>query len=294
MRNLIFSSALACIAYAETAIDVPRLGYVPTRGGVRSVQGIPGATRLSAPLTRDLDLALTSPNGEFAVGISRATGEMTRVNLRDGSAAGLGLVGIERIVGSPTGERIVAVSGSRAYVLSKSGDRLAELDLPGGAILLAVADRGSALAVSVAEPEGAAIYTLDDAGSRRLLHASGFSAIAFLPESRDFVVADEQGLISRIGNDLALTPVATVAGVRALAGTRSGDRLIAAAGEAIYSVELKTGLTVSIKCQCQATSAAPLANSIFLITNPDAGPMWIVDASSKELRVAFIPEAVDE
>ena len=172
--------------------------------------------------------------------------------------------------------------------------RLADYALPGTPVRVSVSDRGSTAAVTVAEPDGEALFLISEQGVRRLLHAVRLPAMAFLPGSADFVIADDTGAIYRIGGDLQLIQITTAPGAKALAGTADGSRLLVVTEHRIDSIRFDTGDTRSIGCSCTAVAATPLKDSTFLLTNPNDGPMWVVDASQTELRVAFIPEVVNE
>jgi hypothetical protein len=295
MRMNLFTAGLciaaACHLQAETTVEGPRLGYVATKTGLRSVVGIVGASRLGDPVARDLAPFVALPGSDIAVGV-KPTGELTRVGLKDGSESDLGLAGVSSVVASPSGEVVVAISGEQAYWFAKSGDRLADHALPGAPRLIAVADRGSAAAITVAEAEGEAVYLISDQGARRVLHAARIPAIAFLPNSGDFVFADDTGAIYRLGIDLSLTQLTALSGVKALAGTADGTRLLLVTEHAVVSLRFATQDTTSAECSCTAAIARPLGGSTFLITDRDDAPMWVVDASGEELRLAFIPEAV--
>jgi hypothetical protein len=92
--------------------------------------------------------------------------------------------------------------------------------------------------------------------------------------------------------DLQLAQMGEVTGLSALAVT--SDRVIAVSGRLIRSIPLAGGETPSVECSCTASMAQPMGESRFLLTPGDDGPMWVLDASGVELRVAFIPEVVNE
>ena len=296
MRTRLLAAGIcvaSCYLWADTTIDGPRPGYVMTKAGVRSVMGIVGAARLSDPVATGLASVVVLPGSDIAVGVD-ADGGLARVDLKDGSKRGLGLVGVNSLTTSPSGESVLAIAGETAYLLSKSGDRLAERTLPGVPLLSAVADRGSAAAVTITDADGEALYLINDQGSRRVLRAARFTAIVFLPNSSDLVVSDGDGAIYRISIDLQLTALMTQPGARALAGTPDGTRLLVVTEHAVVSFRFATQETASVECSCTGASARPLSGSSFVITNDEAGPLWVVDASSEQLRLAFIPEAANE
>ena len=298
MKKNLFAAGLyiagsACHLLADTSVEGPRLGYVATKAGMRSVIGIVGASRLSDPIASDLISFVALPGSDVAVGV-KPTGELTRLNLRDGSVSNLGVPGVTVVVASPSGEVVLAIAGDRSYSFSKQGVRIAEHSLPGAPLLIAVSDGGSTAAMTVTEADGEAVYLINDQGARRVLHAARFPAIAFLPKSGDFVVADDAGAIHRIGSDLQLTRLTTIHGVKALAGTPDGTRLLLVTGKTVVSLRFATQETTSVDCLCSGAIAMPLGGSTFLISNSADEPMWVVDASSEELRLAFIPEAANE
>ncbi len=296
MRTKLLAAGLcvaACYLSADTTIDGPRPGYVMTKAGVRSVMGIVGAARLSDPVTTGLTSLIMLPGSDIAVGLN-ADGELERVDLKDGSKRGLDLMGVKSLAASPSGESVLAIGEEQAYLFSRSGDRLSERVLPGVPLLSAVADRGSAAAVTITEADGEALYLISDQGARRVLHAARFTAIVFLPGSSDLVVSDGDGAIYRISIDLQLTALMTQSGARALAGTPDGTRLLVVTEHAVVSFRFATQETASVECSCTGANARPLGSSTFVITNDETGPLWVVDASSEQLRLAFIPEAANE
>lgn len=296
MRTKLLAAGLciaACYLRADTTIDGPRPGYVITKAGVRSVMGIVGAARLSDPVAIGLTSLVVLPGSDIAVGVD-ADGGLARVDLKDGSKRGLGLVGVNSLAASPSGESVLAIAGATAYLLSKSGDRVAERILPGVPLLSAVADRGSAAAVTITEADSEALYLINDRGARRVLHAARFTAIVFLPGSLDLVVSDGDGAIYRISIDLQLTALMTQPGARALAGTPDGTRLLVVTEHAVVSFRFATQETASVDCPCTGASARPIGSSTFVITNDEAVLLWVVDVSSEQLRLVFIPEAANE
>lgn len=296
MRISIVAVVLACIAnnlQADTAIEGPRLGYVRTKSGLRGVMGIIGASRFGDAVAGDLSEPLVLPGSNIAIGIN-AEGELTRLNLLDGATVNLGLSDIKRIVTSPLGSVVLAVSGDRAYWFSKSGDKLADEALPGNPLSIAVSDNGAFAAITTAETDGETLYRIGQHGSLRLLHAARIPAIAFLPGTGDFMVANDVGTIYRFSNDLQFAQVASVPDVKALAGLPDASRFLAITERAVHSLRFDGGESTSLDCSCLGAVANPLGNATFLVGASDSGPMWVVDASTEALRLAFIPEPVNE
>jgi hypothetical protein len=249
---------------------------------------------LGDPVSTDLQNAVVLAGSRIAVGINGA-GELTRLDLADGSTGNLQVVGVTQVIGSPAGAAFAAIAGDKAYSFARSGARLAGRELPGAPRLLAVSDNGLAIAAIIAEPNGEALFVVDEQGSRRLLQSERFVALAFLPGSGNFLAADHLGSIHRISTgDLQLTKVGSIEGVKALGATDDGSRLLALTDRAIHSVRFDSGEATSLDCSCSGLNAAPLGRSNYLLTGTDHGRMWIVDASSEQMKLAFVPEAVNE
>jgi hypothetical protein len=197
-----------------------------------------------------------------------------------------------RVVASPSGEAIAAVTNAGITIVAKDGSRGAELNLPASSRSLAIADTGNTVVATVAEGEGEAVYISNPESSRRVFASSKIPAIAFIPNTSDLVFTNESGAVYRLNADLQLTQLGEAAGVSALAVVR--DRVIAVAGRTVRSIPIAGGETTSLECSCEASIANPLGDYKFLLTQEEHGPMWILDASGAELRLAFIPEAVNE
>ena len=293
MKKSILLAGMACTLSADPGVKGPSLGYVSSGAAIRNVLGITGASQLSNPVIRNVQQAVVLPGTSVSVAVS-VSGALIRIDLTDGSTTDLGVSDVSTITASPGGEKILATAGDRAHIFSKTGARIADLTIPRSPALVAVADHGSSVALTVAESEGEALYIVNEHGPRRMLYASRLPALAFLPDSTDVVVSDEAGNISRLDGDLQFRHVATAPGARALAVTPDHSRLLIVAGQTVRAVRLATGEETSVKCSCTAVMARPMGGSNFLLTRIEDGPIWLVDASTDELRVAFIPEAANE
>ena len=288
MRNSFLLLTLACAVYGDTNVQGPKAGYISSSSGVRPVLGIIGSSRLGDPVAKDFQHVVPMAGKDIGFGIS-STGELTRINLAENTNSPLDIKGVTGVVSSPSGEVVAALAGDAAHIVDKAGSRLASFNLPAAPARVAVADPGSTLALVT---DSGSLYVIDANGSREVFHAKALPALAFLPNSTDLLIADESGVLYRINADLKLTELATVGGTKALAAQAS--RLLAVTENAISTVNLETGEVTSTDCPCSATIAQPLGGANFLLTNPDDGPIWVLDASVDALRIAFIPEPVSE
>jgi hypothetical protein len=291
-KFLLLASIASLLTAADSSVDGPILGYVNSASGVRSVLGLVGSARLSTPVTGELLGAVILPGSASAIA-KNPSGALVRVGLKDGSIASLGVENVTDFAISPAGTTVLARSGDRLHVVSARGDAKKDYTLPGDPTAMAVSDEGTAMALVVRETDGDALYVVNADGARRVFRADGIVALAFMPESRDAVFADNRGTIYRLKSDLQFLEVGVVEGVKALGATADG-RVLAVAGKSISALPLDGSLALTVECSCDAVLARSLGESKFLLTSPDDGPMWMVDASARELRVAFIPEAVNE
>jgi hypothetical protein len=251
-----------------------------------------GAARLSTPVTGELQGAAILPGSASAIA-KNPGGALVRVGLKDGAITSLGIENVIDFAVSPSGTTVVARDAARLHMVSIADDARREFPSPGSARQIAVSDDGASIAVTVAEADGDAIYIVTANGARRVFSAPSIAALAFLPESGDAVFADQKGIVYRLTRDLQFVQIGTVEGVTAIAGASAG-RVIAVAGSNIAVLPTDGSPVANVKCSCNATTARPLGHSKFLLTSGDDGPLWLLDASAAELRLAFIPEAVNE
>jgi hypothetical protein len=293
MRKIFCLASTACIVAlaADSTVEGPTLGFVNSAAGVRSVLGIVGSSRLSGPLTGELQGAVILPGTSYAIA-KNPLGALVRLNVNDGSVSSLGVENVAAFVGSPSGQFVLARTPGKLNILSRDGEAKAEYAYSPEPRLLAVSDEGATGALSVVEPDGETIYVVNAQGARRVFHAAAIAALAFVPGTRDAIFADNEGAVYRLKSDLQFTQIGSVPGVKALAGLTNGD-VIAVGGRTVTAVRADGSPGATVECSCEASIARPLGQSRFVITDGD-GPIWFVDASTGDLRVAFVPEAVNE
>jgi hypothetical protein len=291
-KTLCVASLTASLFAADSAVDGPKIGYVNSAAGVRKVLGSVGASRLSEPVTGELKGATVLP-GQDAVVTTHPEGGLVKINLNDGSIASMGIADAAAVMASPSGSAVAAVKDGRVHVISADGEAKAEYALPGRPLQIAVADGAATVAVAIAEDGGEALYVLTNGASSRVLHAEGFAGVAFVPESNDAFVATKDGSVYLLKGDLQVTQIATIQGATAVAAVAS-DKAVVVAGKILTLIHADGTPVATADCSCEPAMARPLGASKFQLTAGDDGPIWLVDASTSELRVAFVPEAVNE
>lgn len=293
MRTALLAAGMACLLHADSVVQGPTLGHMVSAAGVRTVLGLPGSSQLTAPVAGRLHKTIALPGRDLAFGVDE-NGRLVRVNLKNGEEETLDIANVSGLTASPEGDAFLALSEGGAQAFSAGGVRLADYVLPGAPRLIAVADSGKSVAVVVQDADGEALFLLNELGQRRVLAAPKIPALAYLPKSSAVMIADAAGAIYKLDGDLQLTRIAAVPGVKAIAATSDGSRLVAVAGRSVHSVRFDSGAVSSVECSCEGTEARPLGKSNFLLTGPDDGPIWMVNAAGEPLTLAFIPEAVNE
>ena len=293
MRKLLGAVSIAAsLLAADSAVEGPTLGFVNSAAGVRSVLGVVGAARLSAPVTGELQGAVVVPGSATAIA-KNPVGALVRVNFQDASVTSLGIEDVIDFAVSPNGTATAARSQDRLHILFGLDDARKQFSFTGAARRMAVSDSGRAIALSTTETDGEALYVVDEEGARNVFRTASISAVAFLPESDDAVFADSKGNVYRVSRDRQLSQIGSIEGVTALAGASNG-RVIAVAGRAIAALPLDGSPSTTVNCSCDASGVQPFGQSRFLLSSGSKGPLWVLDASTAELRLAFIPEAVNE
>ena len=140
MRNSFLLLTLACAIYGDTNVEGPKAGYISSSSGVRPVLGIIGSSRLGDPVAKDFQHVVPMAGKDIGFGISSA-GELTRINLAENTNSPLDIKQVTGVVSSPSGEVVAALAGDAAYIVDKSGSRLASFNLPAAPARVAVATR---------------------------------------------------------------------------------------------------------------------------------------------------------
>lgn len=293
MKNTLYAAFLASsLLAADSAVEGPSIGYINSAAGVRRVLGSVGASRLSQPVTGELKGAAVLP-GKDAVVVTHPEGGLVKINLNDGSVSSMGVDNVSTFEASPSGMNVAALKDGRVHVISSEGEAKAEYAVSGKVLKLAVADGPASVAITVAEDAGEALYLLSEGSSSRVLHAEGIVGVAFAPESNSVFIATNDGSVYLLKGDLQLSQIGTIPGAVAIAAV-SRERALVLAGKTSTLIEASGARISSVECACQPAIAQPLGASRFQISSGNDGPAWLVDASTSELRVAFVPEAVNE
>jgi hypothetical protein len=126
----------------------------------------------------------------------------------------------------------------------------------------------------------------------------------FLPQRHDAVIADEASrqvfLLLDAGQSAISVPLVGFGPrsgpVSGLAASDDGMRVfVTRKSENVTLVDLATGLSSSISCNCQSTGLHQLKGSaVFRLSDPADGPIAVLDASSSQPRIIIVPTGQHE
>jgi hypothetical protein len=283
---------------------------------LKPLVGIPGAAVLGSPLDAGAPLAqaFVSPRQNFAMALADAG--VLVVGL--GSAAdrpgvtplGLDSSAASLVAISPDGSAAALYSAADGVIRVITGLPSAPVvasSIPAAAVgsgmrLLALSDDGSVLAAAVDTAGGGALVILDSAGNARtVLNSSHISALRFIGDTRDLLVADDVddtvSLVAAAGD--AATPQLLAAAADGVAGPAAVDvtsdrRLVVVAnGRAgnVFVFDPKGSQRATYACPCAPSGLQRLnGNSVFLLNDVSGdNPLWLFDGDSATPRVVFIP-----
>jgi len=321
MRLSIAGCLLVALLAAAQSGKEPGLVAGPVLGQVwddsarqlRPLLGIAGSAVLGP--ARKWPLAVTAaevcPAQDYALAVEAGSGRVMMLDPESGTARLLENVppGPQRIACSPTGAAAALYYQDRGMVLVLTGlpragePRSTELPVPDGRLTaLAVSDDATVTLAGVSHAGRGVVWALRPGESPRLAASVGeASAIGFLPNSRDALIADQ-------GNEEALLvrEVAQAAAPVVLAGGRDGLRRPRAAaassdgrrgvflngdGDSVLIAPLDgAGPLELIPCSCGATVLQRLrGDSVFRLNEPGSGPLYLLEARAGHPRVLFVP-----
>lgn len=293
-------------------IQGPVLGYLWDQqlSGIRPIFGIPGSSTLGPVL--DLGVVIRGAEISQAQDYALAVDASGRLLLVDLQAASLSARTIEttplrppdRIFLSPTGASAALYYREAASVqvvkglpaAPSLGSPLDLSSLPNLLTALAISDSGDVLLAAI--PEG--LYALAAGGTPPVLVSptTSISATSFLDNSHDAVVAARsRNEVLWIRDVAGAAAQVLLAGERdgiadpiAIAGSKDRRRVFIGSNGGVAILELGGGPPVLLPCDCSPSGLYRLAgDSVFRLNDPSSGPMFLLDASSREPRVLFIP-----
>jgi hypothetical protein len=314
---LIAASSLPAITQnLPSMVQGPILGFAHDAPGqaIWPILGIPGASALGDRLkvNQGFRNAVLSPKQNYAIAVAETTGEVVLVRL-DGAS-----ITVTPLGGARPGGDVLAISptGTAAGVYSQSsgilqligqlpnvGQTVYEINtsnFSGRLIDVAVSDDGTAALVSAAEGATTGLWFVNSGGALWRLPSASPSAIAFFANRHDGIVGDDTArevfLLLGLDDAASRVPLVTfnnsIAGFSGVAASEDGRRVFIAgrASRTVAVVDVQTRTATVVACSCQPAGLYRLKGSgVFRLTDPMAGAVAVLDASSAQPRIVMIP-----
>lgn len=303
-------------ATAQTAemLSSPRIGWTASDDAreLRALLGVPGAGRVSAPLTlpEGISSIFVAPGQQYAVGYAEQTDNWWLISLRDESLLAVkaidGLRGPAGLLAfGPEGTTAVVTdtANSEARVLTLSTDRVDVLWTVAIAEASRIAVDSSGDLVVAAGSGGTTLYRRGGE-TVPLASATDVSAIAFKPGGDVAAIADAGQRVVLIADRLASEPGTRVLvsgdmGLpSALVWSRSGQFLWMADREvdAVSRVEVASGAMERLQADIRVSRFERMGSADhFLISTPAAGrAAWMLLAGPERTSTYFVPGNPDD
>jgi hypothetical protein len=308
--------------FAQSSLTGPLLGrfFDPHIHAIRPILGIPGSAVVGGAIGVGFPMitAAISPQQGYALGISHdgavdviafaASGPTVQV-VQDTEGTP------DRIVISPGGASAALYYGFANSVqiltgLPNAPQVIRQVDissLPNAPNMEAISDDGTLLLEGVREgvsgsaPHGEVfLFTSDNTAPRSIAVVQNASALTFVPQSSGALIADNlAGSIMMVQN---VASGANIAWTFTSQQLPAPDSVRASADGQSVLVGASTSGTVAIldasganavivACGCEPSELHPLntTSSIYQITEPANGLLWILDANASYPRIAFVP-----
>jgi hypothetical protein len=299
---LLFAGSAAAQATSAT-ITAPVLGLVFDSGAqnVRSLMGIPAASWVDGALNgTPLSAVAISSQQAYALALEAGTGAAFLVSQSGqqplaGVRAGAQLVSV-----SPGGTAAVAYfadTGKASILTGLPGapQALVDVTLDGPPSALAVSDDGNSLAAVISfAPNQATVLLYSQGGAgQALLSDRQFPSLDFVPGGTTLLMATQSAVYlyqSRQGLQLITDQRDGVANVVGAAVSGDGKRLFTGMQSGQVAVrDLASATQTLISCSCQPAGMWRLrGNAVFLLNEPGAGPLWVVNGDAAAPRILFV------
>jgi hypothetical protein len=277
--------------------------------GLRPIVGVSGASSLGAPIFGDdkYASAVTSAQKQYAL-LTDAKSRLFLALLPSGQPTLLsdGLSSKQQVRLSPSGSLALIYAPDQPSVILIQGlpqsPQLETIPIPRSVVVnqAAVGDTGL-VALATETPGGIVVVrSLNTGGTAtQIATLSTFGGLSFLPRSTSLLMADAGQntllLASGLPNSPALSQVASAKqGINQpfLVAASSDGRWATVANQdaSFVRIDLTMHSAPSVaKCICSPIAMIPLrGNSVFLVSDLSAGPLWMFDGDPLVSRVVFI------
>jgi hypothetical protein len=309
---VLLASALHAVQFSSS-LSGPVLGYVLDRNAakLRPVRGIIGSATVGAPLDSGYGVTqVLSLDGGHLIASTDATAELMALTVDAGQVSSVVVPGV---VANPTRSAASVQGKSAAFYYSGTHDVRIVAGLPEEPrhvatwqtdrplTQMAVNDDGTLLVYAVAEADGEALYALSasSASPRFLTSAVSVSGLA-ITKNGDAIVTDRSanevfaiwdatgGAVRKLLAD-ANDGVSSPAGV----AVSSAGRIYVASTGSVMVLDPNGRVLKSQRCNCTVSGVNLLRDSVFRLTDGITQTIFLLDASSSEERILFVPPPQD-
>lgn len=300
-----------------TVIAQPVLGYIwdSNRAGLRSLIGVPGASRMDSVVLGGgvFSSAVPCVQKSYAL-LTNAAGAVFVMSLPQGQPAQVTtrISRKQQVLISPSCSQALIYAPDAAGALlisglpSKPTVRSLSVSHSGSILGAAVGDMGAVL-LATARQDGSAALQILASPTWQAAQFGGmqrYGAMVFVPGGDTALLADSGAntvtVVSHAsGNPGFLQAASSSDGVSrpvALAGSADGQLVFVAnsSGAPLLRVDLSgTSPPLKIQCSCTPTELLPLSgNATFQLNDPASGTIYALDADAITPRTVFLPSDI--
>jgi hypothetical protein len=300
------SLALLFSAVVFGQIGVPTLGYLPEGPRIRVMQGIPGAGAVGPILDvcRNLAQIAISPRQDYILASDSVTGEVLKIVPGGASPSITAIAGAtanpDEIVMSPSGSSAVLwfSATNLAQIISglPSSPSVRKVDvsvLNGAPTAVAVSDDGNWLAAASSNATGVTLYASNGSISTIPLDDDA-TGLAFFHNRAELAIATTSLILTADPTSTAPPSLAgnlnVISNAFDLAVSFDNQRIVAATGGILFTVDLTTASVSTLNCECAPDGLYGIGGSVFRVASAMLGGVKLFDAENN--RILEVPNAL--
>jgi hypothetical protein len=312
VRGVTLAIAVVFIASGMRAaqfgsLSGPVVGYVFDRnaGNLRPVKGILGSATVGAPVDTGFAISQVLTLDADHVIVSTDT-ELLALSIDGGQTSRLAIPGLPA---NPTSGAASVRATAAAFYYSEANEVRIVTGLPqepqyAGLVQvdrplkrMAINNDGTLLVYATDEPDGNVLYawTALTSSARFVTSASSVSGIA-ITKNGDAIVTDRDAnevfaIWDAAGGAIRGQLADVSQGVSSPIGVVSSDNriLIANSGSTATVLDSSGRFLKTLECSCTISGVYPLRNAVFRLTDAIDQTLYLLDASSAEERILFVP-----
>jgi len=275
--------------------------------GVQPILGIPGAATVGSPINIQTEITGLNLSFQRSYGLAITPSDSNFVIVKLTEPITIGTLGVPigrsgRIALSPDGSAGAIYDQERKLIFVITGlpeavTLAAEIDassFSGAIVSMSISDGGDSVLVALSD---SVVSIGKDGKVTSLDHPKHASAITFLHNSRDAVIADAISqeiyfLTGVTGSPKTTVLLSEIRDPIAVAVSNDNKHVFVASSSTglVTGVELSGGSVTVTSCPCSPSGLTPLnGNAIFRLTEPFGSALWLFDGDSPRPRTVFVP-----